>query len=105
RQVSQHCRTAGTEIEIVAAIASLVGGREILGNGQIGCQLEETVAVVVVGWTSVRRIEAAVAGDHIEVAEGIDGWGRAAHPDAALLYVRRHIQDRRLRERLPVIGV
>src|SRR6516162_5776736 len=57
------------------------------------------------GWSRARRIEAAVAGNDIDVAGGIGGRGAPAHPDASPNGVGRDVENARLREFCAVVAI
>ena len=63
RQIREHRRAARTEISVVGVEARFIGGREELVDPERCGQLQQRIAVIVVGRSGVVGVEIAIARD------------------------------------------
>ena len=75
-RVGEEGGAGGVEVVVFAVELFVVGGCEPVEEVELGVELEEGLAEVV------GAVPGAVAGDHVEVAGGVDGGGLAGVPDA-----------------------
>jgi len=103
RLIREQQNTARRKVEVVRVEYRLIRRREVIERHHAKARrnLEQGVAVVV---AAVVGVEYAIACCEIEIAQTIDGWGRAAHPDATLTAIRRRIKDGDLLQRVSVVA-
>ena len=102
--VGQQREAAAAQVRVATGVGQRVG-RKPVGRGgvlhreRVRRQLQDglpPVNAVGIGVVRERRelgvlrvTQAAVAGGHVDVAGGVDGWSRTGHPDAGVVVERR----------------
>src|SRR6185312_9603135 len=86
--VQHHRRATRAEVLVAGAVGDRVRRCEPGIDRKRRTELQEAVAVVVVGGRAAGDVEHAVAGDDVDIAGIIDRRSTATHPDPGLAGVR-----------------